>query len=44
MERADKAAERAKERLRKGGGDVDVLRANAALRRAMMRKLLSRKR
>lgn len=42
--RADEAAERAKDRLRKPGPAVDVLRANAALRRAMMRKLMAKKR
>ena len=41
VERAAKAAERARERLRTPG--VDVLRANAALRRAMMRQLLKKK-
>lgn len=44
VERADKAAERAKDRLRKAAKGVDVLRANAALRRALMRKMLSGKR
>ena len=44
VERAERAAERAKERLRGRTTDVDIVRANAALRRAMMRKLLSKKR
>ena len=43
VERADRAAERAKERLRVSKG-VDVVRANEALRRALQRKLLARKR
>ncbi len=43
VDRAEQAAERAKERLRVSKG-IDVMRANAALRRALQRKLLARKR
>lgn len=48
VERATEAAERARERLRQGylpGGEkiVDLLRAEMALRRAMMRQNLARK-
>ena len=46
VERADQSAERARTRLRGGGGEIsllefDQLRAEGALRRALMRKLVS---
>jgi len=44
LERAAKAAERARERLRLHAGDVDQARAVAALRRALMREKVARRR
>jgi len=43
VERAAGAAERARERLAMRGGDVDVARAEFALRRALVRQNLARK-
>ncbi len=44
LERAARAAERARERLRKGGlRDLDYARAQAALRRALARERMARR-
>jgi len=43
LERAQKAAERARERMRLQSDDIDRARAVAALRRAMMRERLARR-
>ncbi|MHC4824557.1 MAG: ATP synthase F1 subunit epsilon [Planctomycetota bacterium] len=43
LERAQKAAERARERMRLHDDDIDRARAVAALRRAMMRERLARR-
>jgi F-type H+-transporting ATPase subunit epsilon len=40
--RAERAKERAKERLRTGGENIDFLRAEAALRRAVVRLTVAR--
>ena len=44
MERAAKAAERARERLRLQASDLDAARALAALRRALLRERVARRR
>ena len=43
LERAQRAAQRARERMRQQASDVDRARAVAALRRALMRERLSRR-
>jgi len=42
LERAQRAAERAREHMRGRGADVDMVRATAALRRALLREKLAR--
>lgn len=42
LERAERAAERARVRLREREGDLDMVRASAALRRALLREKLAR--
>jgi F-type H+-transporting ATPase subunit epsilon len=44
LERAARAAERARDRLRAEAADVDYARAVAALRRALMREKIARRR